>query len=130
MSPTERLCSPQRVGLPAAQAPALAATAGAVPAPDAILGSIWVLCYTSAALTWDSCVFSTALLPIYMESELNMSIRSMGTFEGLLEAFSYVARMCSGVVSDRMTSRKAAITLGLGAGAMAKFGTVGLDHVH
>ncbi|KAG2483565.1 hypothetical protein HYH03_017572 [Edaphochlamys debaryana] len=51
-------------------------------------------------------------------------MRSVGTFEGLLEAFSYAARMCNGVVSDRMTSRKAAITLGFAAGAMAKFGTV------
>lgn len=46
----------------------------------------------------------------------------MGMFEGLLEAFSYVVRMCSGVISDQMTSRKAAIALGFAAGAAAKFG--------
>lgn len=43
-----------------------------------------------------SCVFNT-LLPIYMVTELRMSMRSMGMFEGLLEAFSYVVRMFSGV---------------------------------
>ncbi|KXZ45371.1 hypothetical protein GPECTOR_55g277 [Gonium pectorale] len=112
---------------PAAPAPVSAAPA----APDtSIPGSIWILCCISAALTCASCVFNTAL-PIYMVSELKMSMRSMGMFEGLLEAFSYVVRMCSGVVSDRMTSRKAAITLGFAAGAAAKFGmasagTVGL----
>ncbi|KAG2431419.1 hypothetical protein HXX76_009434 [Chlamydomonas incerta] len=100
------------------------------PTDTAIPGSIWILCCISAALTCASCVFNTAL-PIYMVSELKMSMRSMGMFEGLLEAFSYVVRMCSGVVSDRMSSRKAAITLGFAAGAMAKFGmasagTVGL----
>ncbi|KAG2422360.1 hypothetical protein HXX76_016085 [Chlamydomonas incerta] len=35
--------------------------------------------------------------------------------------------MCSGVVLDRMTSRKAAITLGFTAGAMAKFGMASAD---
>ncbi|GIL51782.1 hypothetical protein Vafri_7700 [Volvox africanus] len=93
-----------------------------------IPGSIWILCFISAALTCASCVFNTAL-PIYMVSELKMSMRSMGMFEGLLEAFSYVVRMCSGVVSDRMTSRKAAITLGFAAGAAAKFGMAGAGSV-
>jgi hypothetical protein len=40
----------------------------------------------------------------------------------MLEAFSYVVRMFSGVISDRMTSRKAAITAGFVMGAAAKFG--------
>lgn len=41
---------------------------------------------------------------------------------GMLEAFSYVVRMFSGVLSDRMTSRKAAIAAGFAMGATAKFG--------
>ena len=40
----------------------------------------------------------------------------------MLEAFSYVVRMFSGVLSDKMTSRKAAITAGFALGAAAKFG--------
>lgn len=40
----------------------------------------------------------------------------------MLEAFSYVVRMFSGVISDRMASRKAAITAGFMMGAAAKFG--------
>ena len=73
------------------------------------------------ALTSASCVFNT-LLPIYMVTELRMSMRSMGMFEGVLEAFSYVVRMFSGVLSDRLASRKAAITAGFAVGACAKFG--------
>jgi hypothetical protein len=41
---------------------------------------------------------------------------------GMLEAFSYVVRMFSGVLSDKMTSRKAAIAAGFAMGAAAKFG--------
>jgi hypothetical protein len=40
----------------------------------------------------------------------------------MLEAFSYVVRMFSGVVSDRLPSRKVAIAAGFLMGAMAKFG--------
>ncbi|GLI69735.1 hypothetical protein VaNZ11_014411, partial [Volvox africanus] len=107
---------------------AAAAGGGSLKGNSTIPGSIWILCFISAALTCASCVFNTAL-PIYMVSELKMSMRSMGMFEGLLEAFSYVVRMCSGVVSDRMTSRKAAITLGFAAGAAAKFGMAGAGSV-
>jgi hypothetical protein len=54
-----------------------------------------VISLVSAALTLASCVFNT-LLPIYMVTELKMSMRSMGIFEGVLEAFSYIVRMFSG----------------------------------
>lgn len=40
----------------------------------------------------------------------------------MLEAFSYVVRMFSGVISDHMTSRKLAITAGFAMGACAKTG--------
>eukprot|EP00200_Dunaliella_tertiolecta_P009812 CAMPEP_0202370656 /NCGR_PEP_ID=MMETSP1127-20130417/2221_1 /ASSEMBLY_ACC=CAM_ASM_000462 /TAXON_ID=3047 /ORGANISM="Dunaliella tertiolecta, Strain CCMP1320" /LENGTH=790 /DNA_ID=CAMNT_0048966661 /DNA_START=102 /DNA_END=2474 /DNA_ORIENTATION=- len=92
--------------------------------PGHIPKSILVISFVSATLTMASCVFNT-LLPIYMVTELRMSMRSMGMFEGLLEAFSYVVRMFSGVVSDMMTSRKSAITLGFAMGACAKFGMSG-----
>lgn len=36
-----------------------------------------------------------------------------------------MVRMFSGVISDKMTSRKAAITAGFAMGAMAKFGMSG-----
>lgn len=42
-----------------------------------------------------SSVFNTAL-PIYMVTELKMSMASMGMFDGMLEAFSYIVRMMSG----------------------------------
>ncbi|GFR42907.1 hypothetical protein Agub_g3903 [Astrephomene gubernaculifera] len=137
--PTTTAAAVQPAAVVATTAEAAAATSGAA-APvgsssssdhstsTTIPGSIWILCCISAALTCASCVFNTAL-PIYMVSELKMSMKSMGMFEGLLEAFSYIVRMCSGVVSDRMTSRKAAITLGFAAGAAAKFGMAGAGTV-
>lgn len=67
-----------------------------------------------------SCVFNT-LLPIYMVSELKMSMRSMGAFEGVMEAFGYLVRMFSGVLSDMASSRKGAIGLGFAMGALGKF---------
>jgi hypothetical protein len=43
--------------------------------------SIFVLSMVSMALTSASCVFNT-LLPIYMVTELKMTMRTMGMFEG------------------------------------------------
>lgn len=63
---------------------------------------VLVLSLVSASLTLASCVFQT-LLPIYMVSELKMNLQSLGMFEGLLEAFSYIVRMFSGV-SRRSTT--------------------------
>jgi hypothetical protein len=54
--------------------------------------SILIISLVSASLTMASCVFNT-LLPVYMVSELKMTMKSMGMFEGLLEAFSYIVRM-------------------------------------
>lgn len=62
------------------QEPAAAAAAG-----PALIGgiprSILVLSMVSMALTSASCVFNT-LLPIYMVTELKMTMRTMGMFEG------------------------------------------------
>lgn len=61
------------------------AAAGAEAAPAMIGGgiprSIFVLSMVSMALTSASCVFNT-LLPIYMVTELKMTMRTMGMFEG------------------------------------------------
>ncbi|WIA38563.1 hypothetical protein OEZ86_001878 [Tetradesmus obliquus] len=108
-------------GDPSAAAAAPADAAGPAMMSGGIPRSIFVLSMVSMALTSASCVFNT-LLPIYMVTELKMTMRTMGMFEGMLEAFSYVVRMFSGVISDRMTSRKAAITAGFMMGAAAKFG--------
>ncbi|KAI8472200.1 MAG: major facilitator superfamily domain-containing protein [Monoraphidium minutum] len=108
---------------PAGAGPASEAAAAAVAAAPrgGIPRSIVVLSCVSMVLTSASCVFNT-LLPIYMVAELKLTMRSLGMFEGVLEAFSYVVRMFSGVLSDRMTSRKAAIAAGFAMGAAAKCG--------
>lgn len=64
----------------------LAATAAAGPAmmSGGIPRSIFVLSMVSMALTSASCVFNT-LLPIYMVTELKMTMRTMGMFEGGLQ---------------------------------------------
>jgi hypothetical protein len=73
-----------------AAAVAVAGAAAAAPAADAagpammsggIPRSIFVLSMVSMALTSASCVFNT-LLPIYMVTELKMTMRTMGMFEG------------------------------------------------
>jgi MFS family permease len=89
---------------------------------------VLVISLVSGSLTMASCVFNT-LLPIYLVSELKMTMHGLGMFEGMLEAFSYVVRMFSGVMSDMMTSRKSVITLGFAMGAMAKFGMSGATTV-
>lgn len=96
-------------------------TATTASAEPAVPKSIVTISIVSMMLTMASCVFNT-LLPIYMVTELKMSMRSMGMFEGMLEAFSYFVRMFSGVMSDVLASRKATITLGFGMSALAKFG--------
>lgn len=59
--------------------------AAAAAAAPAVMGgiprSIFVLSMVSMALTSASCVFNT-LLPIYMVTELKMTMRTMGMFEG------------------------------------------------
>ena len=67
---------------------------------------ILIISLVSATLTMASCVFNT-LLPIYMVTELKMNMRSMGAFEGLMEGFSYIVRMFSGVEKGEMVQRKA-----------------------
>jgi hypothetical protein len=47
--------------------------------------SIFVLSMVSMALTSASCVFNT-LLPIYMVTELKMTMRTMGMFEGVCQS--------------------------------------------
>lgn len=63
---------------------AATAVAAAAAAPQIVGGiprSILVLSMVSMALTSASCVFNT-LLPIYMVTELKMTMRTMGMFEG------------------------------------------------
>lgn len=71
-----------------------------------------LLCCLSACLLADMPACLRAHLPVCLPA-------------GMLEAFSYVVRMFSGVISDKMTSRKASITAGFAMGAMAKFGMSG-----
>jgi hypothetical protein len=63
-------------------AAAAAADAGPAMIGGGIPRSIFVLSMVSMALTSASCVFNT-LLPIYMVTELKMTMRTMGMFEGM-----------------------------------------------
>jgi hypothetical protein len=71
---------------PQQQPPQSGSRDAAAPGEPSILGggiprSIFVLSLVSMALTSASCVFNT-LLPIYMVTELRMTMRAMGMFEG------------------------------------------------
>jgi len=87
---------------PVAAAAGVASTSAADGAgAPAIPRSIWVVGFVSMSLTLASCVFNT-LLPIYMVAELRMTMQSIGLFEGLLDAFSYIVRMFSGAPRTRL----------------------------
>jgi hypothetical protein len=62
--------------------------------------SIFVLSMVSMALTSASCVFNT-LLPIYMVTELKMTMRTMGMFEGEGCRASLWGLGCSGWAEDQ-----------------------------
>lgn len=94
-APPEHTITPPAAVMPPTPAPA---------AQPAIPASIWVISLVSMSLTLASCVFNT-LLPIYMVTELKMTMRNIGMFEGLLEAFSYVVRMFSGAHTQLNVAR-------------------------
>jgi hypothetical protein len=74
-------------------AAAAAADAGPAMIGGGIPRSIFVLSMVSMALTSASCVFNT-LLPIYMVTELKMTMRTMGMFEGMWGCWGSFSLAC------------------------------------
>lgn len=61
-----------------------------------------------------------SLLPVFLVSVLGASALSVGLIEGVAEATASIAKVFSGVFSDRIGRRKPLVLLGYGLAALAK----------
>jgi MFS family permease len=61
-----------------------------------------------------------SLLPVFLVTVLGASAMSVGVIEGIAEATAAVAKVFSGVVSDRFGRRKPLVLLGYGLAALTK----------
>ncbi len=61
-----------------------------------------------------------SLLPPFMVGSLGASVATVGLIEGAAEATASVARVFSGVISDRIGKRKLLAVIGYGLSAMTK----------
>jgi MFS family permease len=61
-----------------------------------------------------------SLLPVYMAMVLGSSMVTIGLIEGVAEATAALAKVFSGVISDRIRKRKALVVVGYGLSALTK----------
>lgn len=61
-----------------------------------------------------------SLLPVFMTSVLGASVLTVGLVEGVAEATASVAKVFSGIASDRIRRRKPLVVLGYGLAALTK----------
>lgn len=104
----------QQPSLQPQQQPSQQQAAVAAAAQPVLVGgiprSIFVLSMVSMALTSASCVFNT-LLPIYMVTELKMTMRAMGMFEGeplvgaTVESLSWNTFACRAHIRHQLAKR-------------------------
>lgn len=81
--------------------------------------TVWVLGIVSFFMNSAS-VIITALTPFFIMQVLGGSVEAVGHIRGWSEAFSYIIKLCSGVISDWMGKRKALILVGYGCAAITK----------
>ncbi len=84
-----------------------------VPSQIWILG--WVSLFSDA-----STEMINSVLPLYITTVLGATVIQFGMMEGMLEAFSLIIKMFSGVVSDVFRGRKLLTILGYGLAAISK----------
>jgi len=84
-----------------------------VPRSVVALGLVALFMDTSSELV-------LSLLPLFLVSVLGASIITVGILEGIAEATASVAKLFSGVLSDRIGKRKALTVLGYGLSAVTK----------
>lgn len=87
--------------------------------------TVWVLGIVSFFMNSASVVI-TALTPFFIMQVLGGSVEAVGHIRGWTEAFAYVVKLCSGVISDYVGKRKTLILIGYGCAAITKplFGVV------
>ena len=77
------------------------------------LGVVSFFTYTSSEMVF-------GLLPTFIVDELGASLGLLGLIEGVAEALGYYLRMFSGVLSDRLRTRKILVLLGYSLSSVAK----------
>jgi len=61
-----------------------------------------------------------AILPVFIVTQLGATVGVLGIIEGTAEAFNYLFRIFSGILTDRMSKRKPLVLLGYGLSSFAK----------
>jgi MFS family permease len=80
---------------------------------------VWVLGLVSLCMDLSSEMIH-ALLPVFLISVLGSSTVTLGFIEGLAEGTASIAKVLSGVISDRIGSRKPLVLAGYGLAALSK----------
>lgn len=81
--------------------------------------TVWALGFVSLFMDISSEMIH-ALLPLFLTSTLGASVLMVGIVEGVGEATAAIAKVFSGVISDRIGRRKPLILLGYGLGTLSK----------
>src|SRR5262245_46053385 len=89
------------------------ATTGSIPRV------VWVLGLASLLMDLSSEMIHS-LLPVFLVSTLGTSAEALGLIEGVAEATASIAKVFSGVWSDRLGRRKPLVVLGYGLAALSK----------
>jgi len=82
-------------------------------------GLIWILGVVSLCMDASSELVHS-LLPIFMGTVLGASTVTIGVIEGVAEATAAISKVFSGVLSDRVGSRKWLVVFGYGLAAVTK----------
>jgi MFS family permease len=80
---------------------------------------VWVLGLVSLFMDMSS-EMAHAILPLFLVGTLGASVAMVGLIDGLGEALAQIMKLFSGVISDRMRSRKWLAVAGYGLSALTK----------
>jgi MFS family permease len=81
--------------------------------------AIWALGFVSLLMDVSSEIVH-ALLPVYLVAVLGAGMTTVGVIEGIAESTASIAKVFSGVLSDRLGRRKALALAGYGLAALTK----------
>lgn len=80
---------------------------------------VWVLGFVSMLMDISSEIIH-ALLPVYLVTVMGASTLTVGLIEGVSEASVALAKVVSGMLSDRLGKRRPLVALGYGLAALSK----------
>jgi MFS family permease len=80
---------------------------------------VWILGLASLCMDMSSEMIHS-LLPVFLVSVLGVGAEALGLIEGVAEATASIAKVFSGVWSDRLGRRKPLVVFGYGLAALAK----------